>query len=328
MAGRHLKTKVAGIRKYFSTHGRRTMLIVALAVVGVVFLFGSVLWSNLGRDTAQTETQQVTGQLGATVDQRDSEAAKRKQLAADVQAACDAKDLTGPVCQKADQAARDPSPGPAGVPGQPGLPGSPGSPGSVGPIGPGGAPGPPGESIPGQPGAVGQPGQPGAPGQSVTGPAGQPGAAGQPGQSVTGPVGPQGPAGQDGVGSQGAPGPKGDTGEVGPAGPAGAPPGSITLTGVGDATYSCSRSGGPDEAPSYSCTSSGGSGAGTQSRQQAPVTTDPTVAPTPTPSPTTSPDAPAGAASTAPTARYPQGTFTRGSTPGLLGGLLVPQPVR
>lgn len=304
---RHLKRQAHRVRDYFT----RRRLILAAAFLALLFLVGSVVLSNFNRDEAQTQTQQVAGQLGVTVDQRDAEAAKRKQLAADVQAACDAKDLTGPVCEKANQAARDPSPGPAGVPGQPGQ---------IGPIGP---IGPPGESIPGQPGSVGQPGQPGSPGQpgeSVTGPPGQAGSPGQPGQSVTGPAGPQGPAGVGQQGDPGAKGDPGDRGDIGPAGPPGTAPTSVTFTGIGDATYSCTRSGGSDDAPVYSCASSGGATT-PNARTQPPTTTEPPVGPTTTPTPTTAPTA---NPTSTPTARFPQGTFNRGS----LGGLLVPQPVR
>ena len=156
MAGRHFAARA---RRYVTP----PRLIVALAVLALLFLVGSVAYSNFGEREATAQKDQANGQLGVTIDQRDDEAAKRRQLAKDVQAACDAKDLTGPVCEKADQAAAAPFPGPAGVPGQPGSPGTPGTPGVAGVPGTPGQPGTPGE--PGPPGSPGQPGGPGQPGK-------------------------------------------------------------------------------------------------------------------------------------------------------------------
>lgn len=270
---------------------RRALLIIAVFVLALLFLVGSVVWSNLGRDTATAQKDQATGQLGATIDQRDEEAIKRRQLANDVRAACDAKDLTGPVCQQADQAAHAPLPGPIGQPGSPGLPGTPGSPGQPGTPGVPGSVGEPGQ--PGGPGQPGQQGQPGSPGQTgQPGSVGQPGSPGQPG--TPGDVGQPGQPGQQGpAGPQGEPGPAGPAGQNGANGQDGAPgspAGSMTLT-LNGSQYTCTRSGGSDTAPSYSC--SGGSSAGStdpsatpNARTRTPATTDPTVAPTPTTSPT------------------------------------------
>lgn len=278
---------------------RRTRLLIAAFVLALLYLVGSVAYSNFGEKTATAQKDQATGQLGVTIDQRDTEATERRKLAQDVQAACDAKDLTGPVCEKADQAAAAPLPGPIGQPGQPGAPGTPGQPGVSGvPGAPGqagtpGEPGTPGQSgPPGGPGQVGQPGNAGQPGAPGT--AGQPGAPGQSGEAgQQGPAGPQGepgpagPAGQDGQ--------NGTNGQDGAPGPA---PGSITLT-LNGSQYSCSRSGGSDTAPDYSC--SGGDTGPPVTTTEAPssrlggtVTPTPTPTPDPTvaPAPTAAPSAP------------------------------------
>lgn len=311
----------------FKRFPRRVVLIIAVFVLALLFLVGSVVWSNLGRDTAQTETQNAIGQRDATVGQRDEEAIKRRQLANDVRAACDAKDLTGPVCEKADQAAHAPLPGPIGQPGSPGLPGSPGVPGTPGNPGEPGSPGIPG--TPGQSGQMGGPGQPGQTGQP--GSPGQPGSVGQPGSP--GQPGTPGEAGQPGP--QGPPGPQGDPGPAGQNGQDGAPGGSaesITLT-LNGSQYTCTRSGGSDTAPNYSC-SGGSSGASTDpsatpnARTRTPATTDPTVAPTPTPSPT----APAGTTPSSSTDRQLSSLFRAPVQPRTSSGpfgLTIPlNPVR
>lgn len=267
---------------------RRTRLLIAAFVLALLYLVGSVAYSNFGEKTATAQKDQATGQLGVTIDQRDTEATERRKLAQDVQAACDAKDLTGPVCEKADQAAAAPLPGPIGQPGQPGAPGTPGQPGVSGVPGAPGQAGTPGEpGIPGQSGPPGGPGQPGTPGNAgqpgAPGTAGQPGAPGQSGEA--GQPGPQGPAGP-----QGEPGPAGQNGTNGQDGAPGPAPGSITLT-LNGSQYSCSRSGGPDSAPDYSC--SGGSTGPPETTTETPSsrlggTVTPT--PTPTPDPTVAPE--------------------------------------
>lgn len=105
-------------------------------------------------------------------------------------------------------------------------------------------------------GPMGPPGKPGKPGPTppcllttsrcVGGP-GAPGAPGKPGES--------GANGQNGA--PGAPGPQGEPGERGPQGEPGAPgqpPAGWTWPGPAGVSYSCNRSGGPDSAPTYTCT--------------------------------------------------------------------------
>ncbi len=81
------------------------------------------------------------------------------------------------------------------------------------------------------------------------------------GRDLTGPAGPAGPAGKDGVnGTDGAdstvPGPAGPAGETGPAGAQGAPPASWSWPDplVPGVTHQCTRSGGTNADPTYSCT--------------------------------------------------------------------------
>lgn len=105
--------------------------------------------------------------------------------------------------------------------GEPGIPGRPGARGRDGADGSDGQPGSPGS--PGPAGGSGQPGSPGTPGQP--GDSGQDGGAGE-----QGPAGPPGPAGQDG-----------------------APPASWTYRDQLGFPHTCTRSGGPDTAPTYTC---------------------------------------------------------------------------
>ncbi len=118
-----------------------------------------------------------------------------------------------------------------------GLAGEPGEPGGQG--GPGG---PGGQGLPGEQGGTGGTGGQG--GQGLPGDPGAEGAPGVPGQD--------GPGGADGQ-----PGAPGETGEPG------APPIGWTTTRADGSVESCRRADGFDPAsPRYSCTSSGGSGAG------------------------------------------------------------------
>lgn len=146
----------------------RTIAIIA-AWAAVLFLVGSVLYAQLGRDTAKSETQAT--------------AAQAQDLAAQIQAACKNQSLAGPVCERAAQVAAQPIPGPVGPQGDTGPQGPAGP---VGPQGPTGAPGPDGPAGPA--GAAGINGADGA--------GGSPGQNGQPGEP--GPQGPVGPTGHDG----------------------------------------------------------------------------------------------------------------------------------
>lgn len=106
----------------------------------------------------------------------------------------------------------------------------------------------------GEQGERGLQGPPGPPGQ-----AGQPGPPGRDGQTVIGPAGTDGQDGRDGsqgrTGPQGEPGPPGPPGADGQDGRAGSPPATWSWTDPeSGTTYTCSRSGGTDDAPAYSCT--------------------------------------------------------------------------
>ena len=224
-----------------------TLMAIA-GVLGVGYLAGSVISSQADKDTAENQAQNAENQ-------RDATASQARQFAGEVQRACDQKDLSGPVCDRAVQVAKQPVPGPAGPRGAPGEPGTPGAPGEPGTPGTPGTPGDPGK--PGENGPAGTPGEPGAPGiPGPTGPIGPAGPQGPPGESITGPAGPPGPAGANG--EPGPPGPAGEQGPPGEPGTPGSPAQSIVFTDVGGVTYDCSRSGGSDTAPTYSCTSRGG----------------------------------------------------------------------
>lgn len=187
-----------------------------LALVGVAAVVAGVF---LTRGAGQVEEQAET----ATV-QRDAAAEQAQNLAERVVTACTsggeaARQLQQVgVCQQAAEVRADPIPGPRGPAGAPGEPG------------------PPGESIPGPTGP------PGPPGESIPGPTGPPGPPGDDGDSVTGPPGPAGP--------QGEPGPAGPQGEPGEDA---APPAAYRMTLEGK-DYLCTREGGTDASPTYSCT--------------------------------------------------------------------------
>lgn len=91
------------------------------------------------------------------------------------------------------------------------------------------------DPIPGPQGAAGE--------QGPVGPPGPPGADGTPG--------PAGPAGEDGM--DGADGRDGADGAPGPAGRDGSPAAGWTATFPDGSTQTCTRSGGPDTAPTYRC---------------------------------------------------------------------------
>jgi hypothetical protein len=88
---------------------------VWIAVGLVVFLAGSVLWARVAQQQAQNET-------GAVEQQRDQTAAQAASLAEQITAACSSGELTGPVCQQAEQVAQTPVPPAAPVTGAPGRP--------------------------------------------------------------------------------------------------------------------------------------------------------------------------------------------------------------
>lgn len=163
----------------------------------------------------------------------------------------------------------------AGPPGSRGMPGPvstvAGPQGPRGPRGEAGASGMPAPTITPRPGASGAAGRPGAD-STVPGPQGSPGAQGGAGPSgspgpagAEGSPGPAGPAGQDGR--------NGTDGRDGVDGRDGSPPASWSWTDPAGTAYTCTRSGGSDSSPTYSCAPgtaptgpppSGGSGAPSQ----------------------------------------------------------------
>lgn len=166
--------------------------------------------------TAQLGQSTAQQETSVVADQRDAAGAQAAGLAQQIQVACGKGELSGPVCVQADQVAADPIPGPAGPRGPAGPAGGDGA---VGPQGPAGAD----STVPGPAGPAGP-----------TGPAGPAG--------PTGPAGPVGPVG-----------PSGPEGPMGPAGQAGAPAASYTLSFPDGSTQTCTRSGGSDAAPTYTC---------------------------------------------------------------------------
>jgi hypothetical protein len=125
---------------------------------------------------------------------------------------------------------------------QPPPAGEPGEPGATGPPGPSGRPGRDGAD--GENGKDGRPGPPGTDGQSGA----TPPCAAEPAQC-------QGSAGRDGQdGAAGADGVPGAPGADGAPGRDGAPPAGWTWTDDVGRAQSCTRTGGPDTAPVYECT--------------------------------------------------------------------------
>jgi hypothetical protein len=170
----------------------------------------------------------------------DSATTSAVDLGQQVQQACAARTLSGPLCDKANQVVDNPAPAPLSVVGPTG---------GQGEQGPRGFPGPQGEAGPkGDPGPAGKNGLDGIIGaMGIPGADGQPGAAGPKGDP--GPVGPGGPAGPDG--QPGKDGAKGDPGATGQPGPA---PGGMTITVLGvdhECTYDAVQ---PDPGhPHYTC---------------------------------------------------------------------------
>lgn len=236
----HDVVEIPGLHRKDERASPRWMLI-AVAVLGALAVAaGLILTARTGQVQDQAE------QLPVVTSQRDAAADQAQALAERVVAACAAGGEAAiqlqrvGVCQEAEQVRAEPVPGP---PGPAGEPGSPGAPGEQGAQGPQGGPGPQGD-----PGLQGTPGATGPAGP--TGPAGRDGANGRDGApGAVGPAGPSGPAGP--AGPQGEAGPQGPQGEPGSAGP---PPGAyrMTLQGV---DYLCTREGGSDSSPTYSCSS-------------------------------------------------------------------------
>lgn len=170
----------------------------------------------------------------------DSATTSAVDLGQQVQQACAAGTLSGPLCRKADEVVSQPAPSPlaaVGADGQPGAQGPrgfQGPQGEKGPAGPQGPEGPAGKNgLDGIIGAMGIPGTDGA----------------------TGPAGPAGPQGEPGVaGPAGAPG---EPGPEGAPGRDGAPPESWTWPDpvLVNTTHVCTRNPDSDPAkPTYACT--------------------------------------------------------------------------
>lgn len=210
---------------------RSRTLVIAVAVIGVLFLVGSVLYAQFGRDTAQTQTAVAEGQRDATAAQAEKAADPVLELCRE-QSAVGAALRANPrdPCGLAQQVKTDPIAGPAGPQGDTGSAGAIGPAGPMGPTGPAGPQGPAGPAGPAGP-------------QGDTGPSGTDGADGSDGTNGTN-------------GTDGATGPPGPTGPQGPAGRDGSPAESSTFTYPDGTTQTCTRSGGSDTAPTYSCTTS------------------------------------------------------------------------
>lgn len=199
-----------------AAEARRGPRVFMYAVAGLFLVSLAVLAVVLG---------QQYGEIGALRDSGNATAVQAQALAQQV------RSLGGtPIVAPAQPGPQGPT-GPQGIPGQQGVPGI-GVPGPQGLIGPQGLPGPPGTGVPGkdgQPGTQGQPGASGAPGAS-----GQPGASGAPGKP----------------GADGKPGP---TGQQGTPGRNGTPATQETYTYSDGSTVTCTRTGGTDTDPHYTC---------------------------------------------------------------------------
>lgn len=207
---------------------RSRTLVITVAVIGVLFLVGSFLYVQFGRDTAQTQTAVAEGQRDATADRAEKAADPVLELCREQSAVGAAlRANPGNPCGLAQQVKTDPIAGPAGPQGLTGSAGAIGPAGPMGPMGPAGPQGPAGPAGP----------------QGETGPAGSDGADGGDGTDGTN-------------GSDGATGPAGPAGPQGPAGRDGSPAESSTFTYPDGSTQTCTRSGGSDTAPTYSCTTS------------------------------------------------------------------------
>lgn len=160
-------------------------LLLGAVGAALLFLVGSVLFAQFGRDTAEVQTRVVEGERDVVTDQRDATAAQAAKLAEQIRAACAVGALSGPVCSEADRVAADPIPGPRGPVGDPGIPGIPGIPGPAGPPGRDGAPGV--DGVDGEQGPTGQDGADGADGApGEDGADGAPGAPGRDGSPAAG----------------------------------------------------------------------------------------------------------------------------------------------
>jgi hypothetical protein len=242
-------TRSATLQAVEDSRPPRLRRIIAGAVFVLIVMALSALVSeyvshiNTDKTTAQSQAN-TAGQNAADVAGNAVEACLKNPVAAKA---------LGIDCPQAMSVLATPIPGTPGTPGTQGPKGDKGDkgdPGTVSPPLPALAPLPPLPplpALPGIPGSVGTKGDPGA-----TGGTGPKGDKGDPGTAGT--------AGTSGVG--------------GSNGANGSPAGQYTNTFADGSTQTCTRSGGPDTAPTYSC----------------PVPTPPPT--TTTPAPTTTASAP------------------------------------
>lgn len=247
--------------------GRRNVT-VAAAAAALILLIGGLAINSSRDSTDARQGEQVAAA------QRDKAAGQVVSLAAQIQAECAARRLTGPICDSAARAKADPVPGAPEVP----RPSTEAVSAAVAewltahppPAGPGPSTSQIAAAVTGY--LVANPPTPGRPpteGEIAAAVAGylalNPPAPGEPG--AQGEVGP-GPSPEQIAAAVAAyltenpppPGPKGDKGDPGadstvpgPQGPAGNPPASWTFTDAAGTTYTCTRNNRDNTAPTYSC---------------------------------------------------------------------------
>ncbi|MDQ1053165.1 hypothetical protein QE394_001093 [Arthrobacter sp. SORGH_AS 212] len=202
---KHLREQEIALERSQRAARRRNMLILALALVALIF---GLVCMFLAMDNSRLAS--VNAVYGQTQQQ------EKQSLAEEFDAACKTADFQQTpagenICRKAQQVASEPGTpltGPQGIQGAQGPRGEQGFPGAAGPAGPTGPKGDPGvqgvAGLLGLAGSAGSNGLNGSPG--TTGPAGPPGATGHAGpagangadSTVPGPAGPQGPTGPQG----------------------------------------------------------------------------------------------------------------------------------
>lgn len=102
---------MAGVTRHREkTRRGRVVLIVVIAA-----LVAWQAWSTIRAQWAETDAQDQTM---VVEQQRDATAAQAASLAEQIKMECGAGDLTGPICQHAEQVAAEPIPGPVGPAGR------------------------------------------------------------------------------------------------------------------------------------------------------------------------------------------------------------------
>lgn len=143
--GRHNLPHFHALLTWLTRH--RIKVLLAVGVLGLGFLAGSVVQSYARQDTLIDHNRTVRQQRDAANEQRDAQATRAHNLATGIQQACAQKALNGPVCDQADQAAREPVQGPRGDQGFPGTNGKDGVNGTDGKNGRDGHDGSPAHSM-------------------------------------------------------------------------------------------------------------------------------------------------------------------------------------